>query len=373
MVKVLIVDDELSALERISSFELWNKGNYRIADTARNGKEALVKLQSVDVDVILTDIEMPVMNGIDMIRKLRNGGVDLPVIILSCHESFEYARQAVSLGVGEYILKDFMEENAVRFALNKHASASEARTTQAKVVREDAERAAEAKALFSAVNRADVNIADGLSRFAESTNALVFIHIDGFTITKHDPERFLNEINHDLALLEAEGTHGIAVYVDGGNFLVLIKNKPVLFAERFFDRMRNRKDTITIAVGEYFKGLEHLKIKAVAVEDLFSYRVFLGKNRIIIPETVKSISGKNPSYIRGKIDLIKKSIYESDSTVCFSTLRELYDRDLPGMLKYNYLEYVNLRLLSLILSLSERGRINLRELTGSDYLSIREL
>lgn len=373
MINVLIVEDELAALERITSFSFWSGSRYRIAGTARDGAEALEMQQTINADVIITDIEMPVMNGIEMIRELRMVEPDLPVIILSCHESFEYAREAVFLGVREYILKDFMEESAVRLALTKMSASTEDGRNKDYTASEKLRRPAEGKALLAAVNRTGGDAEDSLARFKGKSNALIFVHIDCFSIAAHDPERFLDEINHDLFIQESKGGQGLAVYADSGNFWVLIKDDPVLFAERFFDRMKNRNDTMTLAVGECFDGLRNLKTEAATIEILFSFRVFLGKNRIILPETIKSISGKNPSYIKDKIEMVKNAVYESDSASCFSILRELYERDLPGMLKYNYLEYVNLRLLSIILALAERGKIDLRELTGKDYLSIKEL
>jgi len=372
MVNVFIVEDELSALERICSFRIWTCGDYRLAGTARNGAEAVEKLSRLRVDVIITDIEMPVMNGIDMVRSLREDGIDTPVIILSCHESFEYARKAVSLGVREYLLKDFMEEDAIRLALSKMSLLPSPVVTagEAGISFSPAEDAG--RALMHAVGRGGQASAlfPGIK---DQSLSLVLIHIDGFSINRHVPDKFLKEIQHDLTGGGAVLQPSAASYADSGDFWIILGGDPIGFAEAFRSRMETRKISVTIAVGKSFGADADLKAQAASVRELYGYRLFLGKNRIILSDAVKGIGGKNPSDIRRKIELIKTAVHEGDSGSCFSLLRELYDRDLPGMLKYNYLEYVNLRLLSLILAFEEKGEINIREITGKDYLPIKDL
>ncbi|MBI9106124.1 MAG: response regulator [Spirochaetales bacterium] len=371
MVNVFIVEDELSALDRISSFRIWTGGKYRLAGTARNGLAAIEKLSRLRVDVIITDIEMPVMNGIELIRQLREDDICTPVIILSCHESFEYARRAVSLGVREYLLKDFMEEDAIRLALSKMTdSSAEVRSEEYTIPPAGADD--RGQALMRAVGRGGL-LSDIFSDKEGRASALVLIHIDGFSLSRHEPAKFIEEIRYDLAAVEAGGKLCSACYSDSGDFWVLLEGEALAFAEGFYSRMAANNISVTIAAGETFGAENDLKTEAASVREIFGYRLFLGKNRIILSETVRSIGGKNPSYIRKKIEMIKSAIHEGDSGGCFILLRELYDRDLPGMLKYNYLEWVNLRLLSIILASEERGEINLREITGQEFLSIKDL
>ncbi len=371
MVDVLIVEDELVAMERISSFKFWSSGVFRIAGAVKNGQEALDYFKKKKPDVIITDIEMPVMNGIELIRTLREKNIELPIIILSCHESFEYAREAVSLGVREYILKDFMEEDSIRLALSKAVKPQQAVSGEERV--EGHRSAADDGRLLDSVLRGGGSAADVFPGRTPDQLALLLIHIDGFSISSHEPARFLREINSDLAARSERGLLCEAAYADAGDFWVLLEGPALGFAEDFFGRMEGRKTSVTIAAGKTFAAGSDLRTEALAVRELYGYRLFLGRNRIIIPETITSFGGRNPADIRKKIELIKTAVHERDSGSCFSLLRELYDRDLPGMLKYNYLEYVNLRLLSLILSFEERGEINIREITGKEYLPIKEL
>ena len=70
-----------------------------------NGKQGLEIVREKNPDVILTDIRMPVMDGLQMLQELRNENNDTSAVILSGYEDFEYARSAMKLGVSDYILK----------------------------------------------------------------------------------------------------------------------------------------------------------------------------------------------------------------------------------------------------------------------------
>ncbi len=76
--------------------------------TASNGKEALEIIEeNSDISVVITDINMPVMNGILMIKKLREIHKDIPIVVMSAHTEKEYINEVKALGVDEYLLKPF--------------------------------------------------------------------------------------------------------------------------------------------------------------------------------------------------------------------------------------------------------------------------
>lgn len=104
MYKVLIVDDE--KLERRGiNFLLKQVGVECEIAEADNGRVALEYIQNNNVDIVLTDVKMPLMDGIELISKVNELGRDIKTIIFSGCSDFNYARQAVRLGVSDYILK----------------------------------------------------------------------------------------------------------------------------------------------------------------------------------------------------------------------------------------------------------------------------
>lgn len=114
MIRVIIVEDEI--LSRIGIQSLLDvQKDIEVAGTFGMAREALEYLKTSLVDIVITDIEMPEMNGLEFIREVRNQELADGIIILSCYDKFEYAREAISLGTDQYILKqDINEENLMK-------------------------------------------------------------------------------------------------------------------------------------------------------------------------------------------------------------------------------------------------------------------
>ena len=91
-----------------------------IVGTANNGKAALDFVKREAVDVVLMDIDMPVMDGLTTTSKIRNSGKDTKVIILSMHLNANYAKKAFKLGAHGYLLKDSKKEDLERAILRVH-------------------------------------------------------------------------------------------------------------------------------------------------------------------------------------------------------------------------------------------------------------
>ncbi len=106
MHNVLLVDDEPFALEGMELMIDWQKYGFRIDNVCANGEEAIHYLREQTPALIVTDIRMPVMDGLELIREARRLGNDTSTfVIASGYNDFEYARQALRLGVSHYLLK----------------------------------------------------------------------------------------------------------------------------------------------------------------------------------------------------------------------------------------------------------------------------
>lgn len=103
--KLIFVEDEEDLLSIISDALTKLGANFL---TATNGLEALTLIEdNLDLDAIITDINMPHMNGLDMIKTLQDKEINIPVIVMSAHTEMEYINKAKELGVSEYLLKPF--------------------------------------------------------------------------------------------------------------------------------------------------------------------------------------------------------------------------------------------------------------------------
>ncbi|PYI57125.1 response regulator transcription factor [Paenibacillus flagellatus] len=113
MYNVLIVDDEPGALKSIRYLLDWERTGFVVAGEASNGRQALDRLRERSYSLVITDIRMPVMDGMALIAALREFA-DIPVAIMSGYEDFAHARTALQYGVKDYLLKPTEAEELER-------------------------------------------------------------------------------------------------------------------------------------------------------------------------------------------------------------------------------------------------------------------
>ena len=111
MYQILIVDDE----ERVRDLLAKNISKLplevEVAAVASDGREALELAIQLKPDIVITDIAMPFLNGLELIRKMRENGIESKNLIISGYDEFDYARQAIALGVQNYLLKPFLPKD----------------------------------------------------------------------------------------------------------------------------------------------------------------------------------------------------------------------------------------------------------------------
>ena len=105
MYSVVIIDDNKIAVEAIAKSTDWEKCGCRVAGTAYDGIAGLELIHDAAPDIVIIDIQMPGFNGLDVIKKIKGARKDTQFIIISGYSQFEYAQQAISYGVGYYLLK----------------------------------------------------------------------------------------------------------------------------------------------------------------------------------------------------------------------------------------------------------------------------
>lgn len=131
MLKVLVIDDEVFVRKGIVMETDWASLGCMVAGEAANGLEGLEACHKYNPDLIISDIRMPKMDGIEMLKKLREEGNTVSVIFLTAYSDFEYARSALKLLAFDYLLKPFedgeLEEavSRVREKLERERSESQ--------------------------------------------------------------------------------------------------------------------------------------------------------------------------------------------------------------------------------------------------------
>ena len=115
MYKVMIIDDEPNIRNGLSYIIDWEKYDFTVSSLAKNGKDALEKIKLNYPDLIITDIKMPGLDGLGLIKYFRHSLQDknMPFIILSGYDDFDYAKEAIKFNVSSYLLKPINKEELI--------------------------------------------------------------------------------------------------------------------------------------------------------------------------------------------------------------------------------------------------------------------
>lgn len=153
MYSVLLIDDEPRAIESLLYFVNWQQFGFQVCGTCDNGEDALEMIMRTLPDIIVTDIRMPIMDGLELIRQLHERMKTPPeIVVLSGYNEFSYARRALQLGVRHYLLKPVMEDEAAEVLRQVHKSLEARLTTRLPI-----EAVREVRMILEAIEALDRN------------------------------------------------------------------------------------------------------------------------------------------------------------------------------------------------------------------------
>ena len=377
MMRVLIVEDEKAARERLLSMSLWQQGEYRVCASAANGKEGLRLFQEQKPDIIITDIEMPVMNGLDFIKKVREIDQAIPVIILSCYESFSYAQKAIQLNVQDYLIKDFLApevlESTLQTAVPKKNYDHFKHTVNGSIM------------LLPLLEEKGSHTLDSIRQIFPEGRRFAFLlaHVDNYNKNKSGLSNVVEKIAEGLQL---EG-NSIISPIGNGDIAILIsldkEDSPREISARIVEYVEHYcARTISIAAPDPFSNLLDIYKSYQAAGDLLRYRIFLGLGKVIVPESVNMIPWLEPSSIDLKLRDMNTALMQDEENIFLEGLKSIFTFNASGMVQYNYIEYVHSSLLAMMfnyiesrhLKTADGGEWELYEVKHvDDYESMEEI
>lgn len=111
MIKVLLVDDEKLALEYLEHIIDWEYHGFELIGVTTNPEQALAIYKTHRPDLVISDVKMPGLNGLELGDAIREYGGNTHILFLSAYKNFDYVKQAIRLGIDDYILKSDLEED----------------------------------------------------------------------------------------------------------------------------------------------------------------------------------------------------------------------------------------------------------------------
>lgn len=130
-ISVLFVDDEALMLELLSSMMEGEDAAFRVAGYEKTGQAALRRFAAEKLDVVVLDISLPEMSGLEIARRMRKADPTVSIVFLTSYESFDYAREAVQIGAATYLLKHNITKGTLLQALHQAAAQKRREDAQA--------------------------------------------------------------------------------------------------------------------------------------------------------------------------------------------------------------------------------------------------
>ncbi|MEM1484147.1 response regulator [Oscillospiraceae bacterium PP1C4] len=369
MYRALIVDDEMAARETLKCIIDWIKVGFDAPVTAKNGQQAWELYQQEHFDIVITDIEMPLMNGLQLIENIRSVCPSQKIVIISCHERFDYARQAIRLGVEDYLIKDLLKpEELYAYVLNIKSVLNEQnqfRHAQYTHIVNDSIRKLICREPLTEPERSTLRMQLNLD--AKQTIAAMMVVVDSYGKLRsqstgstwfENMERFKASLcANSLACIEFETGQYFILYQAEGNFSVLnFMNSSIQYAN-FLRTLSKESGIPSLSI-----GISNPSGKLDDIPELYrqsvqacGMRVIVGLNKNIL---YNGIGNKPKTFDKDVLDHslkeVKQLLFERD-THCIQQIKRLYSADLiDGFMEVNYYNYLNTRLYGILIAYIDR-------------------
>lgn len=315
--KIAIVEDEYVIRKGLSKILKKISSEYEIVGQAEDGIEGLELIKSKSPDLIITDIRMPKMDGLQLLQALRNDEIKVKAIVLSAYSEFEYAQKAISLGVSEYILKPISIPDLTAALENIEKQLDEEKEIKV----ESPKELYELDSILSRSILGNLNISEDLNSFlkkqynlsAEDEIGVFEIYLGEFFSEKVDKLKShlksLNQNDFNFSTLEFSKDNIVILII----YNIQSKDKVVSYFEKGFIPVVKSNLSKEFVYGLIFSdGLLKINENAEALKRKLQFNLTLGEGKLINYEIVSNIKTKQFLYPIDIENKIKVAIVNKD-------------------------------------------------------------
>lgn len=326
MYKVMLVDDEKLIIEGLKNIIDWNEIGLEVVDMALNGKEALDKFTENKVDIIITDINMPRMTGLKLIKNIRDINLETKFIILTGYDEFSYAKEAIKYGVENYILKPINEEelketliHIVKDLEKKDKKIVEILDKNRKLL-QYINGKLDREFIYSIENMLNLDIYK-----SKYTVANIYIRLE------YEGNLFSNISN----IIHDNTNTGYEILNSNEGQVVLInswddniENKDII---NYYEDIKNKiiekiGSDIFISIGEPVDNIKEIDVSYTIAKELKKYSLTEEKNKCIYLDSIKNKVEKNINF-KEEIDNINKLIIKKNISIIEEYIENILDNE----------------------------------------------
>ena len=312
MYKVMLADDENLILQGLENIIEWEELGLEIVNKASNGQEAIDKFKENPVDIVVTDINMPQVTGLELLKELKKINSYVKFIILSGYDDFSYAKKAIELGVENYILKPIDEEElekTLKNTINKIKQEKE----------ENKSSLGKHNILIKLIKGklAQGEIEENKEGFYMNLNSERYSLCIINTRSRYDSEEMLHNI---VNVIKENTQNNFEIIYTLDEELILINSWDEALSKKeikkYYDKLKEQIINeygidVFLSVGEPVCDLYKISSSYKEANNLKKYVLTLGYNKCITTEDVKDINEKNINFSE-VLDKLNKRIIAKD-------------------------------------------------------------
>lgn len=370
MINILIAEDEEDIRNGIVKWVNESDTEFYVTGAAGDGISALKSVRELEPDIIVTDICMPKMGGLELIREIRRFDRDIPIIVVSGYDEFSYAREAMGMGVREYLLKPFLPGDLVE-VLRKAKDVLEEKNRLAKNMRIMSEQAEEGRRFRR--ERFLKMVLNGRPEDAKKwgeelgfpsrdgwyCTALLMMEGEGRQAETPFLEQYLNiilenYISEGIRVMGGcpEYQQYVLLFYKHGQSRNRMQQEICCCMERICAGMeRHHQIHLRCAVGRVHRGFEHLADSWQEACDLWRGRLYLEKNVIAYAEIEgqgEQADAAVEEELSNQLLMAVRRGQLADARTCLGKLMEYYTS-----FSIDQIDYINISLVKLVLQIQE--------------------
>ncbi len=309
MLKTFLVEDEVIVRETIKRMIPWEQYGFELAGEAADGEMALPLILKFRPDLLITDIKMPFMDGLTLCKLVKKELPDIKIVILSGYDDFNYAKQAISIGVEDYLLKPITKNAFIERLVEIHNRYEHEKTQKEyyekfRLEMQEYERNA-SRDFFESLVRADSDLEEVYKRadklnldiVAEAYNILIFTpdtsdssysSVEGYSDWEAEVHKKIENyfLSHPVAILFRHQVFSYAILVKGQHDTISRNTRDCVEAVRNIMEETSQNADWFIAVGEDADRLSQIRHSYRTAMRAYSFR-YLYDGHILAYDTLE--------------------------------------------------------------------------------------
>lgn len=341
-IHIMLVDDEAIDLEwlrrRVAAYEY---DGLHVVGTADSGFAALRAMEQERIDIILSDIRMPIMSGMEFVRRARELQPQVQVVFISGHKDFDYAQEAIGLGAAGYLLKP-VDDGELNEMLRKLCAR----------IKQEREQSSSLLATLSLVNeelllrwfhdyraeQVEQHVQAFLQPLLADGVSVALMEIDDLawrikTLSEAEQRLLIGEITSFIQTFAAAHSMGVALSSHDDRFVLLARVKEDYLASLLTELLESFRQsfpyTLTIGLGRYAYTFEELHDSHRQAQAALSIKWIVGKNRLIRDASEWSPKAPTASKLDEHVERMLQAMVDYDLVTVDDCLLQMFSGDEP--------------------------------------------